>query len=304
MQWLDIMLDQIIVYGTVYILTSLGIVIAGRTGIFNITAEGVIVASASMSFVVAVATGNWVMGFIAGALLGALFGLIFIFFHEYFKVDQFVLGICLTIFGMGFSDLLYKLVFGITLTTPKSPVIKSISIPLLSKIPIVSAIVNQDVVVYIMYLSVIVSFWFFYRTKIGLETKAIGENPKAADIVGVGVLKSRYIASIIGSSLMAMSGSYLVIRIAETYTPGIAAGRGFMAIGLAIFSSWAPNRVFWGGILFAAIEVLSYTMQMFAKNVPYQFFLMLPFILVLIVMMIFRKQVQFPASVGESYSRE
>ncbi len=304
MEFLNNFVSQTMVYTTVYTLAALGIVIAGRTGIFNVSGEGVMLAAASSGFVTAYLTGNWFLGFLAGALMGAAFGFILAFIHETFKVNQFILGISLVILGGGLSDLIYKMVIGVRLSAPEAPPTPVVRIPVISNIPIISGFFNQDVIVYFMYAATIVAYWFFYRTKIGLETRAIGENPKAADVVGVNVVRRRYLATIIGSALIGVAGAYLPIAITGTYSPDISAGRGFMAIGIAIFASWKPQRAILGGFLFAAIEVISYQLQLISGNIPYQFFLMLPFISVLIIMMIFKKQVEFPASVGKPYSRE
>jgi len=304
MTFITSFISQTMVYATVYTLTSLGIILGGRTGIFNISAEGILLASASTGFVTAYLTGNWLIGFIAGALIGAAFGFILAFTHETFKVNQFILGIILVIFGSGLSDLLYKIIVGVRLSAPQAPHVPTVTIPFLSKIPVISGILNQDVIVYFMYFAVIISYWFYYKTKIGLETKAIGENPKAADVVGVNVKRRRYLATIIGSALIGVAGAYLPIAITGTYSPDISAGRGFMAIGIAIFASWKPQRAILGGFLFAGIEVIAFQLELISANIPYQFFLMLPFVSVLIIMMIFKKQIEFPASVGKPYSRE
>jgi general nucleoside transport system permease protein len=301
---LESFLVQIVIYTTVYTLATLGIVIAGRTGIFIVAGEGIMLSSASAGFIVAYLSGNWVIGFLVGALVGALFGLILIALHETFKVSQFILGICLVILGLGLSDLLYKIIIGIILTPPLAPTVPKIAIPLLSDIPLVGAFFRHDLVVYFMYFITIASYWFFYKTKTGLETRAIGENPKAADVVGVNVKVRRYISTIVGSALIGIAGAYLPIVITKAYAPEISAGRGFMAIGIAIFASWKPQRAILGGFLFAAIEVISYQLQLSTIGVPYQFFLMLPFITVLLLMMIFKKKVEFPESIGKPYSRE
>lgn len=297
-------ISQTITYAVVYTLTSLGIVIAGRSGIFNVSGEGIMLASASLGFIVSYLSQNSILGFIVGAILGGIFGLILSLIHEKFKVNQFVLGISLVILGTGLSDLFYKLIIGVRLTAPRAPKTPAISIPFLNRIPIVSAFLNQDVIVYFLYFVIIFAWWFYYRTKIGLETRSIGENPKAADVVGVNVTKRRILSTVIGSILIGISGAYLPIVITGTYTPDISAGRGFMAVGIAIFASWRPQRAILGGFLFAAIEVIAFRLQVISQRIPYQFFLMLPFISVLLVMMIFKKQIEFPASVGKPYSRE
>ncbi len=304
MEFLTSFIGQIITYTTIYTLVSLGIVIAGRTGIFNVSAEGVMLAAASIGFITANLTGSWLVGFLAGAALGAIFGLILAFIHETFKVNQFILGISLVILGGGLSDLLYKSIMGVRLQAPTAPQTPDIMIPLLSKVPILSGFLNHDVIVYFMYFSVLAAWWFFYRTKAGLSTRAIGENPRAADVVGVNIVLRRYAATIVGSALIGVAGAYIPIVITETYSPNISAGRGFMAIGIAIFASWKPQRTIVGGFLFATIEVVAFQLQLISSRIPYQFFLMLPFLSVLVIMMVFGKHIEFPASVGKPYSRE
>ncbi len=304
MDFLTAVLTQIVTYSTVYTLASLGVVIAGRTGIFNVAGEGIMLAAASAGFIAAFLSGNWFVGFTVGALMGALLGGILIAIHEQFKVNQFILGVSLVILGSGISDLLYKLIMGVRLQAPVAPVTPRIAVPLLKDVPILGSFLNHDPIVYFMYFAVIVSWWFFYRTKRGLETRAIGENPAAADAVGVNVVRRRYLATIIGAAIIGVAGAYLPIVVIETYSPEIAAGRGYMAIGIAIFASWKPQRAILGGFLFATIEVLSFQLQILSDRIPFQFFLMLPFIAVLAVMVLFNRFIEFPASVGKPYSRE
>lgn len=304
MGFITYFIENVMVYTTVYTLASLGVLISGRAGIFNVAGEGIMLASASAGFLAAFISGSWFVGFLAGAMMGALFGLILVFVHETFKVNQFILGICLVIFGSGLSDLIYKLVIGVRLSAPIAPDTPSVIIPFLSELPLISGFLNHDVIVYFMYAVTFIAWWFFYRTKIGLETRAIGENPKAADVVGINVSRRRYLATIIGSSIIGIAGSYLTIVITKTYSPDISAGRGFMAVGIAIFASWKPQRAIIGGFIFAFIEVMSFQLQIMSDKIPYQFFLMLPFISVLVIMIVFRKNIEFPASVGKPYSRE
>ncbi len=298
------MLTQIISYTSIYALASLGIVIGGRTGVFNISGEGIMLASASAGFIAAYMTGQWWMGFVIGALMGGIFALLLIYIHESLKISQFILGITLVILGTGLSDLLYKIIIGVQLFAPEAPPVPVIDIPLLSNIPIIGAIFNQDVIVYFTYMAVFIAYYIFYHTRVGLETRAIGEDPKAADVVGINVTLRRYVATITGGMLMGVAGAYLPLVITGTYTTNISNGRGFMAIGIAIFASWRPERAYLGAFIFAAIEVLSFQQQLGQALFPYQFLLMMPFISVLIIMWIFRRRVEFPASLGKPYSRE
>ncbi len=301
---LSSILEQIIVYSTIYTLVALGIVIGGRAGIFNVGGEGIMLASASAGFLAAFFAESWVLGFLVGGLLGALLGALLVLLHEYLRVNQFIAGIFLIIFGTGLSDLMYKLIVGIRLEAPQAPDVPEILIPVIRDIPFVQAVFNQDPVVYFMYLATFTAWWFFYRTRLGLETRAIGELPQAADVVGVNVRGRRIAAATVGAALMGIAGAYLPIYVTGTYNPNISAGRGFMAIGIAIFAAWKPHRTLVGGFLFAMVEVLSYQLQLASPDVPFQFFLMLPFLSVIVIMIVFRRSIEFPASIGKPYHRE
>jgi general nucleoside transport system permease protein len=303
-EFLSSFLSQVTIYTVIYTLAALGIIVSGRTGVFNVAAEGIMLASASFGFIAANLTGSWLIGFAAGAGMGLIFGLFLAFVHETFKVNQFILGITLVILGSGVSDLLYKVVMGVRLEAPRAPATPILNVPLLGDLPVLSAFFKQNAIVFFMYAACAAVWWFLYRTRAGLETRAIGENPRAADVVGVNVTARRYLATMLGSLIIGVAGAYIPLVITETYSPGIAAGRGFMAVGIAIFASWKPGRAMLGGFIFSAIEVLAFQLQILSDKIPYQFFLMLPFISVLVVMMVFRKHIEFPASVGKPYSRE
>jgi len=295
---------QVISYTTIYTLASLGIIVCGRAGVFNIAGDGIMIVSAAAGFIVSYFSNNWFFGFLLGALTGAAFGLVFSFIHEKFKVNQFIIGLCLIILGSGLSDFIYNWAIGIRLTTPIAPTVPIINAPFISNIPLLSAFFRQDPIVYFMYIATFVAWWFFYRTRMGLETRGIGENPKAIDVVGINVTARRYIATIVGSSLIGLAGAYIPIVVTHTYSVGIDGGRGTMAIGIAIFAAWKPQRAILGGFLFAAIEVIVYQLQIISQRIPYQFVLMLPFISVLAVMILLRGKLEFPASIGKPYSRE
>ncbi len=302
MNALDEIVRSIVTYMPIYTLSGLGIVIGGRAGIFNISGEGAMMAAASAGYLSAVFMGNWYVGFLISMAMGALFGLLLEFLHEEMKVNQFIAGIALVIFGTGLSDFIYKLVVGIKFYIPDAPPTPEIRI--MPDIPILSAFFNQNIVVYFTYISVIVAYYIMYKTRIGIEHRAVGEDPRAADVVGINVKLVRYLATIIGSAFIGAAGGYLPLVITGTYTPGIASGRGFIAVGIAIFASWRPERTFLGAILFATIEAIALQMQVSEIGVPYQFLLMLPFISLLLVMALFKGKIEHPSSLGKPYSRE
>lgn len=297
-------LRQIVIYATIYTLAALGIVVAGRTGIFIIFGEGVMLTAAASGFLAAFIYESWVLGFVVGAIVGALFGVFFIMLHEGAKLNQFIIGICFVIFGAGLSDLIYKLAVGVVLVAPRVPRVGLVEIPLITDLPIFAALFRQTPIIYLMYIATFAAYWFYYKTKYGLENRAIGENPKAADVMGIRVTFRRFISTVVGCALIGIAGAYMPIVITGSYTPQMTADRGFMAIGIAIFASWKPQLAILGGFLFAAVEVIAVNLQLSDTWVPYQFFLMLPFVTVLAVMMILKKRIEWPASIGKLYERE
>ena len=295
---------QVVLYTTVYALVVLGIIIGGRAGIFNISGEGIMLLSASTGYMAAISTQNWLIGFVVGAFAGGCLGLILILIHEKLKVDQFILGICLFILGSALADLFYKIMFAAKVRVQRAPLIPHISVPLLSKIPIIGGFFDQNALTFFMYLSVFATYWFFYKTKKGIDVRAIGESPKAADVVGINVRGYRILATVVGAVLMGLGGAYLPMAVTGSYSYQMTAGRGFMAIGIAIFANWKPQRVFVSSFVFAIFEVFAPQLQLLFPKMPFQFFLMLPFVGILVIMAIFKKNIEFPAALGDPYSRE
>lgn len=298
-----LVITQIISYSTIYAFASLGMVMNGRAGIFNISGEGIMTSAAAVTFIVGFTTGNWIAGALAGVVVGGLFGLFFIFLHEKFNVDQFIIGISLIIAGSALGDLLFKIVTTKHIIVPQLPSVPIISVPLLSQIPIIGGAFRQSIFTYIIYF-LLVSVWFFiYKTKDGLAYRSVGENPKAADVVGVPVLKIRVISTIITGIFMGFAGAYLPLVVTGSYSIGIVAGRGLMSIGIAIFANWKPQRIFVSALIFATFEVIAINLQLFVIRQNIFLVQMLPFIAVLIIMMV-GKQTKFPGWLGEPYNRE
>lgn len=286
-----------------YALCSLGIMLGARTGVLNISGEGAMLTGASVGFLGAYLTGNPLIGMLLALAAGGGLGLIFAWLSVGLKLNQFMMGICIYIFGMGLADFIYRLCFGVRVLPPLIGTLSKVAIPGLSQIPIVGTLFNQNVLVYFTYVLTLVLFLILYKTRIGLETRAVGENPRAADVLGVKVIRRRYVCVAIGAAMMGLAGAYLPMVFTGTYTPLMSAGKGFMAIGVAILGSFRPERILAGSFLFAGAEVMSYRLQL-GTGIPWQFLLMLPFIVVLIVMWIFYKRAEWPAAIGIPYSRE
>lgn len=260
---------------------------------------------ASVGFLGAYLYGQLVFGILLAALAGGLFGLALAYFTTTLKMNQFVIGLALFFFGIGLSTLLYKFVVGVTLQPPLIPTLKRVPVPLLSHIPIVGDIFfNQNLFVYFTILLSLLLYYLMYHTSVGLELRAVGENPKAADSLGVNVSLMRYSTAIVGSMLMGLAGAYLPMVYTGTFTEGMVQGRGWIAIALTFFGGWSPHLILLGALFFAGVEVLALRAQIGGAGIPYQFLLTLPYIATIVVMIFAFRWVRVPAFLGQNYDRE
>ncbi|NOZ51512.1 MAG: ABC transporter permease [Chloroflexi bacterium] len=288
-----------------YILASQGTMLAGQTGLFIVSQEGVMLVGASVGFLGAFLSGSLLIGLLLAALSGAIAGLALAYFTTTLKLDQFVIGLAIFFLGLGLSNLFFKLVVGVTLQPPIIPTLKAVPIPLLSQIPILGPILfRQNLMVYFSILLSLFLIYFLYYTSWGLSLRAVGENPKAADSVGVPVARSRYITAIVAGMLMALAGAYLPMVYTGSYTDGIVNGRGWLAIALTFLGGWSPHLIFVGSLFFAGVEILALRAQVLGVGLPYQFLRMIPYLATIFVMLLTYKRLRTPAFLGLNYDRE
>jgi simple sugar transport system permease protein len=288
-----------------YVLASQGTMLGGRAGVFNVAQEGIMLIGASVGFLGAYLSGSLLYGILLAMLVGGVFGLALAFFTTTLKMDQFVIGLALFFFGAGAAGLLYKIGIGVTLKPPLISTLSDVRLPVLSQIPILGNVLfNQNLLVYFSILLSLALWYLLYRTRIGLELRAVGENPQAADSLGVSVSLRRYVTAIIGGMLMGLAGAYLPMVYTGTFTDGMIKGRGWIAIALTFFGGWSPHLIFLGALFFAGIEVLAFGVQVGGGAIPYQFLLMLPYVATILVMLFSFGRVRVPAFLGQNYDRE
>ena len=288
-----------------YVLAAQGTMLGGRTGIFNVAQEGMMLVGASVGFLGSYLSGSVAVGILLAIISGSLFGLALAYFTTSLKMNQFVVGLAIFFFCIGLASLLYKVVIGVTLAPPLVPTLKAVPIPGLSRIPIVGQILfNQNWLVYFSVLLSAALYYFLYQTRAGLELRAVGEQPKAADSLGVSVSRMRYVTTIVGGMLIGLAGAYLPLIYTGTFTDGMVKGRGWLAIALTFFGGWSPHLIFFGALFFAGVGVLAFGMQVGGGGIPYQFLLMLPYLATILVMMFAFRRVRAPAALGQNYDRE
>jgi len=275
--------------------------------VMNLGVEGMMIIGAVTGFLVAVRTESLWLAVIGAMLAGGGLSLIHAWMSITLRVNQVVSGLALTIFGTGLSAFLGKPVIG----TPAPVVFAKISLPLLSQIPFLGPVLfRNDVLVYLSFVLVLAFSFLLYRTKHGLRLRAVGENPGAADAMGVNVFGFRYLYVIAGGMLAGLGGAYLSLAYTATWLENMTAGRGWIAVALVIFATWNPVRALVGAYIFGGIEALVFRLQALNVTAVPSFFLkMLPYLLTVLVLVwatreTHRKRIGAPSALGLPYERE
>jgi general nucleoside transport system permease protein len=288
-----------------YLLASLGTMLGGLTGVFSVAQEGVMVLGASVGFLVSYGVGSNTVGILAAAAVGALFGLLLGAATTYLRLDQFVVGLALFFAATGLAGLLFRVVIGQSATQPLVPTLPRWEIPFLSDIPLIGrALFAQNALVYLTALVTVGLYFLLYRTRAGLDLRAVGENPKAADSLGIKVVRSRLWTATAGGALMAVAGAYLPLVYTGTFTEGIVGGRGWLAIALTFFGGWRPQYIAAGALFFATMDVIALRAEVGNIDVPSQLLLVLPYVATLLVMIFAFRWAWVPEFLGRNYDRE
>lgn len=284
------------------LLAALGETIGERAGILNLGVEGEMLFAALVAFYAAYTSGNLWLGLLAGVLAGALLGLIMAIVSVTLAADQIVTGVAITLFGMGLSIFLNKVIFG--MSAPSVVGFQPIEIPLLSALPVIGPILFRfNVLVYLGLVLVPVFSIVLFGTTFGLKIQAVGENPAAADAAGVNVFAARYLCVTFAGAMAGLAGAFLSLGYLSMFTETMTAGRGFIAVIIVILGAWSPYRVLGGAMLFGVIESLQLNLQHLATAIPYQALNMLPYITALIVLVVIHGRHRAPAALCIPYKR-
>lgn len=299
--------------GTCLVYATIGEILAERSGILNLGVEGMMLIGALTAFASAFYTQNLLIAVIFAMIAGGLMALIHALLSIKFRADQNVSGLALTIFATGLANFLGRYLgpSGTSLARQIAPHLDKMPIFGLAGLPIVGRIFfNHDILVYIMYLSVVVSWFYIYKTWPGLSLRATGENPGAADSLGINVFRQRYIYTIVGGMLAGVGGAHLSLSHSPGWSDSMTAGRGWIVIALTIFATWNPVRALFGAMLFGSLSILQFSVQTVSSRISGSILKMMPYILTILVLVTttwwegIRKHVGAPAALGVPYSRE
>jgi len=287
------------------ILATMGELICERAGVLNLGIEGIMTAGAFAGWVTVYAGGDLWTGVAVAAVTGMVFGLLHAVMTVPLGLSQHVTGIGITLLATSLTYYVYRLVLPEVTSPPKIEPFQPLPIPLLSEIPLVGpALFNQTPLTYLAFASVAAVAWVLYRTPLGLAVRAVGENPSAVEAQGIGVTGLRMGAVIVGSGLMAVGGAFLTMSAFNSFFFEMIAGRGWICIALVVFGSWRPGKALLGAILFAAFDAYQVRLQQLSGGVvPYQVFLMMPYALSILALIVMARRATYPKALMVPYQK-
>jgi len=266
------------------IFAAIGELLVERSGVLNLGVEGMMIVGALLGFIVQFHTGNSFLAVLAALLGGMAISFIFAFLTQFLLTNQVATGLALTIFGLGFSAFV-----GRGYSEVRIELIPKIYIPLLSDLPIVGPLLfSYNPLVYLAFFMVFLVWWFLFKTKQGLILRAIGDNHDAAHAIGHNVIKYRVMAILFGGAMAGIAGAFLSLVQVPIWGEEMTAGKGWIALGLVVFSSWQPFRVILGAILFGGISVLQLHSQGFDIKISAQYLSMLPYLATIVILITLR----------------
>ncbi|MGB4828087.1 MAG: ABC transporter permease [Paracoccaceae bacterium] len=284
------------------LLAALGETVVERSGVLNLGVEGMMVTGALGGFVIAVATGSPVLGFVGGAVAGAALSLVFAVLTQVFLANQVATGLALTLFGLGASSLGGQGYNGI-----KPPHTGALFPKAMADLPVIGPIVfGHDWMVYFSVAMVAVLWWVLKSTRAGLIIRAVGESHEAAHALGYKVNRIRLGCIAFGGAMAGLGGAYVSLVRVPQWVDGITAGAGWIALAIVVFASWKPWRVLIGAWLFGGITVLQLNLQVAGSAIPVEYLSMAPYLITILVLVIMssgrgRAATGAPASLGQNF---
>ena len=287
---------------TPYLYAAIGETFGQRSGVLNLGVEGQMLLGAFAAFYVTLTTGNLWLGMLAAVVVGAVMGLAMAFVSINLQAEQGISGIGFYLFGLGMSDLLFQKLMGTVETVSGFP---PINIPVLSDLPVVGEIFfNQNILVYGAFALIPIGWFVLNKTTLGLKIRAVGENPEAADSLGVSVSRVRYFTVTLGGIMSGIAGASLSIALLNVFQQGMTAGLGFIAVALVYFGGWRPWGVLLGALLFSMVNSLQLWVQVLGIPIPSDFAVMMPYVLTILALVVTVQRVRSPSALTKPFERE
>jgi simple sugar transport system permease protein len=262
---------------TPYLFAAIGETFGQLSGVLNLGVEGIMLLAAFAAFYVVVLTGNLWLGLLAAMIVGGLLGLMMAFISVTLKAEQGISGIGLFLFGLGLSDLLFQKTLGTVQTVDG---FSAINIPVLSDLPVVGPILfSQNLLTYAAFALVPLAWFIINKTTLGLKIISVGQNPAAADSLGISVSGIRYLTVTVGGAFAGIAGASLSIALLNVFQLNLTSGLGFIAVALVYFGAWRPVGVMIGALIFSMVNALQLWIQTLGIPIPSDFAVMMPYVL-------------------------
>ena len=286
---------------TPYLYAAIGETFGQRSGVLNLGVEGQMLLGAFAAFYITFMTGSLWLGLLAAVIVGAMMGLAMAFVSINLQAEQGISGIGFYLFGLGASDLLFQKLIGTVETVSGFP---PIYIPVLSDIPVLGDIVfSQNILVYGAFALVPLAWFVLNKTTLGLKIRAVGENPQAADSLGVSVSRVRYFTITLGGILSGVAGASLSIALLNVFQQNLTSGLGFIAVALVYFGGWRPWGVLLGALLFSMVNSLQLWVQVLGIPIPSDIAVMMPYILTILALIATVQRVRSPSALSKPFER-
>ena len=286
---------------TPYLFASLGETLGQRSGVLNLGLDGMMLMGAFFAFYTVLVTESLILGLIAAIVVGGLMGLAMGFISVTLKAEQGISGIGVFLFGLGMSELLFQQWIGTPVTVSGFP---DVYIPILSDIPIIGQIFFQHhILVYVAFALVPILTFMLNHTNFGLMIRAVGQNPEAADAMGISVVRVRYATLIIGGILGGLAGASLSIAQLNVFQQNLTAGQGFIAVALVYFGGWRPTRVMLGALLFSFVNALQLQINVIGADIPSELATMAPYIVTLLALIFASSNRDKPDALTKPFER-
>lgn len=290
---------------TPIIFATLGEILCERAGVLNLGIEGIMLMGAMTGFLTTLGTGSLWLGVAAAAAVGVLLSLLMSLLAVHLGLSQHVSGLGITLFSTGLAMFVYRLAVGSPVNPPTVRPFTQVAIPFLSEIPVIGqAFFNQYSLVYLALLLVPAICFLLYRTSWGLSIRTVGENPFAADTVGIGVNKTRTLCVMAGGALMGVGGAFLTLAHQNMFLIDVIGGRGWIAIAMVIFGNWDPVRGTAGALIFGFLDALQLRLQGLGFDVPFHLFLVIPYVMTVVALVGVSRRASAPAGLLKPYRRE
>jgi len=285
-------------------LGALSGILCERSGVVNIGIEGMLLGGAFTGVVIGSLVGGWI-GLVAASLTGGVLALLLAVLAVNFKVDQIIIGVVINILVLGLTSFISSQVLVKNPDLNNAPIFPSIKIPVLGDIPIIGPMFfNQTIIVYGMFILIGSVTYLLFRTRWGLRTRSVGENPLAADSLGVSVPKVRYLSVIYGGLVGGFAGAWFTLGTVGRFDEGMTGGRGFIGLAAMIFGAWNPVGALGAAMVFGFSESLSEKLSLLDIPIPTEFLAMIPYLVTIVVVAGLVGRARPPAADGQPYSKE